>query len=84
MPTYIISAIIIFILTFVARWFRGRYVKPTVTDGIQKPGGFDRLIIYLITGLTVLIGLLAILGVVTQNTEMAVVCSVITLIFLGG
>ena len=83
MPTYIISGIIIFILTFVARWFRGRYVKPTVTDGVQKPGGFDRLIIYLITGLTVLIGLLAILGVVTQNTEMAVVCSVITLIFVG-
>ena len=46
MPTYIISAIIIFILTFVVRWFRGRHVKPTVTDGIQKPGGFDRLIIY--------------------------------------
>ena len=58
-------------------------MKPTVTDGIQKPGGFDRLIIYLITGLTVLIGLLAMVGVVTQNTEMAVVCSVITLIFLG-
>ena len=83
MPTYIISAIIIFILTFVARWFRGRYVKPTVTDGVQKPGGFNRLIIYIITGITILIGLLAILGVVTQNTEMAVVCSVITLIFLG-
>ena len=83
MQPYIISGIIIFILTFVARWFRGRYVKPTVTDGVQKPGGFDRLIIYLITGLTVLIGLLAMVGVVTQNTEMAVVCSVITLIFLG-
>ena len=83
MPTYIISGIIIFILTFVVRWFRGRHVKPTVTDGIQKPGGFDRLIIYLITGITILIGLLAILGVATQNTEMAVVCSVITLIFVG-
>ena len=83
MPTYIISAIIIFILNFIVRWFRGRYVKPTVTDGIQKPGGFDRLIIYIITGITILIGLLAMVGVVTQNTEMAVVCSVITLIFLG-
>ena len=83
MPTYIISAIIIFILTFVVRWFRGRHVKPTVTDGIQKPGGFDRLIIYIITGITILIGLLAILGVATQNTEMAVVCSDITLIFVG-
>ena len=78
MPTYIISAIIIFILNFIVRWFRGRHVKPTVTDGIQKPGGFDRLIIYIITGITILIGLLAILGVATQNTEMAVVCSVIT------
>ena len=38
MPTYIISAIIIFILNFVVRWFRGRHVKPTVTDGVQKPG----------------------------------------------
>lgn len=84
MPIYIFTAIIIFVLSILARVIRNRFVKPKVSeDGVQQPGGFDRFLLNLITGLTIFVGLMAVMGVLIRETEMAFVFGVMTLIFLA-
>ena len=84
MPTYILILIIIFVLSFLARAARNHFVKPKVaSDGVQTPGGFDRLLLNLIIGLTVFAGLMAILGAIMRETEMLIVFAVLTVIFLA-
>lgn len=84
MPTYIFIPIIILVLSFLARAARNRFVKPKVaSDGVQTPGGFDRLLLNLITGLTVFAGLMALLGAFMRETEMSIVFAVLTVIFLA-
>lgn len=84
MPTYIFIPIIILVLSFLSRAARNRFVKPKVaSDGVQTPGGFDRFLLNLITGLTVFAGLMAILGAIMRETEMSIVFAVLTVIFLA-
>lgn len=84
MPTYIYIPIIIFVLSLLVRIVRNRLVKPTVsTDGVQTPGGFDHFLLNLITGLTIFMGLMAIIGLLIREIEMAIVFGVMTAIFLA-
>lgn len=66
-----------------ARRARHRFAKPKTTDGVQKPGGFDRFLVNLITGLAIFSGLFSLLGLVMSETEMAIVFAVLTLVFTG-
>lgn len=84
MPTYIFIPIIILILSLLSRTVRNRFVKPKVaSDGVQTPGGFDRFLLNLITGLTIFAGLMAILGAIMREAEMSIVLAVLTVIFLA-
>lgn len=81
MPIHIfIPIIILFIL---APFVRSRLVKPKVTDGIQKPGRFDRFLVHFLTGLTVFIGLITLVGAISGESEMTLVFAIMTVIFLA-
>lgn len=83
MPQYILIGMIVFILSFVTTWARGRFVKPTVKEGVQKPGGFDRFLMWVILACAIVVGLLAFIGILSGETEMAIVTTVITLVLVA-
>lgn len=83
MPRIIVIALIIFVVSSFAGRVRKRMVKPDIVEGKQKPGGFDRFLVKILIGLTVFVALFALMGIISGETEMAIVFSVMTLIFFG-
>lgn len=81
--SFIIIPIIVLTVMAIARFIRKKMAKPDYQEEVQTPGKFDNFILKFITGLTIFSGLLAILGAVIREIEMAIVFLVLTLIFLG-
>lgn len=81
--SFLLIPLIIFIVSLIARWIRQKFAQPESQNGIQKPGGFDRLILNFIIFLTFFSAFFTILGFLMQEREMTIAFLVLTLIFIG-
>lgn len=81
--TFIFIPIIVLTMMTIMKIVRNKLAKPNLKNNLQKPGIFDHFILKLITGLAILSGLLTGFGLFIQETEMTIVFSIMTLIFVG-
>jgi hypothetical protein len=81
--SFIILPLFLFITYWLALKIRGKLAKPKYEDEVQTPGGFDTFLLKVLTVLTVFSGIFTILGIAMQETEMAIVFLVLTVIFAG-
>lgn len=80
-----IVAIFILILTIVLRivaTLRDKMTRGNFTEKIQKPGQFVTFFSWVMNGLSLILGILTILAIFINEGEMALVCSIITVIFM--
>lgn len=81
--SFILIPLVVFIVSLVARYIRHKLAEPKFDEGVQKPGGFDRFLLYFITLLAFFSVLFTALGFMMQETEMGIVFLFLTLIFVG-
>jgi len=81
--TFIIIPIIILSTISGTKYIRKKLAKPEETKGVQKPGKFDAFLVKFISVLAIFCGILVVLGVVIQETEMAIVFGILALVFAG-
>lgn len=74
---------IIFILFSIGQYLRRKLVKPTYKNNIQTPGKFDHCLLTVIKVLTIIPVTLLLLGLITKESEMAIVSAILTSIFIG-
>lgn len=75
--------IIVFVLNTLIRIGRAKFVRPRDVDGVQKIGGFYRFFVNLMTGITILMVLFAILGFFMNDSEMMIVFAVVSVVFIA-
>lgn len=80
---FISIPLVVLSLFFMIQKIRQSIYAPDYEKGFQKPGKLERVILSIVTGLTGLLFLLSVAGMFMQEQEMALVCGVIGLLFLG-
>lgn len=80
---YLFIALTVLVVQAIVRWVRNKIYKPKVEDGVQKPGKLERFIANLFIVLGSFLLLIAIMGFIAQEMEMALVMGGMSFLFFG-
>lgn len=81
MPSFINRMLFIFILMFILSTIRLLFSGRAKNNKIEKPSSIQRIALGVQAALTILLALMALIGIMMKDSEMIIASSVITLIF---
>lgn len=81
--SFLIRPVIIIIVVLVIGYIRAKLSKPKVVGSEQKPGTLQRIALGVLIAITIVFALMAILGIIMNEFEMAVVSLVLTIIMIA-
>lgn len=80
---FIFFPLLILTIYWIMNVIRNKLAKPKQINNVQTPGKFDHFLLKLLTFIAIFSAIFTIIGIANQETEMAIVFFVLTLVFLG-
>lgn len=80
---FLIRPLIVMTIISIVLYLRSKLSKPKVENKEQKPGKLQKIALAILIAITVVFALMAVLGLVMNEFEMAIVSSILTLVMIA-